>query len=129
MNGMPRPAFTAGELNAYSAPRDVADVMRTRLPPGARERLGERARQARHGRILAFGRWTADYGDPIDWHLDPTSGRRWNPSLHWSFVLRDEPRVGDVKHTWEAGRFPQAFAHARAAAFDLAPEANARMRP
>ncbi len=33
-------------------------------------------------------------------------------------MLRDEPRVGDVKLTWEVGRFPHAWHMARATAFD-----------
>jgi len=39
MNGMPRPAFTAGELNVYSAPRDVADVSRALRRTGRRVML------------------------------------------------------------------------------------------
>ena len=88
-----------------------------------RAELAELARQATldgGGRILCFSRWVGDYGRPVDWHLNPLNGRRWNPRVHWSHALRDESRVGDVKLTWEVGRFPQAYRMARAAA--LLPE-------
>lgn len=99
------------------APQAVAKAVRPCIPPAALDGLLHTARAAARGRILCFSRWDADFGDPIDWHLNPVSGRRWNPSLHWSKVLVDEPRVGDVKFTWEVGRFPQAYQLARAAAF------------
>jgi len=71
------------------------------------------------GRIRCFGHWYADFGDPIDWHLNPASGQRWDPGMHWTAVLADTGRHGDVKLTWEVGRFPQAYELARSAAFGL----------
>jgi asparagine synthase (glutamine-hydrolysing) len=85
--------------------------------PEALASLQHAAKQAARGRILGFGRHFLDFGHPIDWHLNPRTGRRWPSSVHWSRVLAAEPDVGDVKVTWEAGRFPQAFFFARAAVF------------
>ena len=93
----------------------VRAFMEERLDTAARRNLQHVAEQAVRGRLLCFKRWLADYGDPIDWHVNPQNGRRWNPEQHWSQVLRDEPRVGDVKLTWEIARFPQAYYMARAA--------------
>ncbi len=87
------------------------------IPPAARERLAHLAREAGQGRIFCFSRWWGDFGDPLDWHLNPVSRARWRSNVHWSLALRDEARVGDVKLTWELGRFPQAFHLARAGAF------------
>jgi asparagine synthase (glutamine-hydrolysing) len=105
------------ERPALPSPGAVASAVRERIAPERLEGLVRTARNAARGRIVCFGRWPADFGDPIDWHLNPVSGRRWDPSLHWSKVLQGEPRVGDVKFTWEVGRFPQAYQLARAAAF------------
>jgi hypothetical protein len=74
-----------------------------------------------------FSRWTADYGDPIDWYRNPVDGTRWNDRLPWQSALQDEASVGDVKLTWEIGRFPQAYHFARAAAFF--PELRATYAP
>ncbi len=96
----------------------VAAAMAGRLDAGARARLQEVATLGAEGRILAFGRWMADYGDPLDWFANPVTGRRWNRTVHWSRALRDERRCGDVKLPWEIGRFPHAYHLGRAAAFD-----------
>ncbi len=119
------------ELHDLIATRrgDVAALMRDRIPAPRLARLRSVAQNAARGRILCFQRWTADFGDPIDWHLNPTTGRRWDPTRHWSQALKAEGLVGDVKHTWEPARFPQAFHFVRASAFfpDDAPELGAAL--
>jgi asparagine synthase (glutamine-hydrolysing) len=114
------PTHAALEERLPFCPRFVAEAMRDRLSSSERSRLRELARNAASGRILAFGRWTADYGLPLDWQLNPTTGTRWNPAVHWSKALRDEPRAGDVKLAWEIARFPHAYHLARAAALEPA---------
>jgi len=66
------------------------------------------------GRVLAFGRWVADHGSPVDWHLDPDSGARWPADLHAARAQRGAAGTGDIKLVWEVGRFPQAYALGRA---------------
>lgn len=105
-------------------PSGVAAAMRERVTPALRQRLAVLAANAMEGRVLAFGRWFADFGRPQDWYRSPTNGRRWRRDLHWSRALGEERRVGDVKLTWEAGRFPQAYALARAAAHGVAPRSG-----
>lgn len=52
--------------------------------------------------ILGYGRLC--FGSPVDWHLDPVSGRR-SPLLHWSRIdPLDAARVGDSKVVWELNR-------------------------
>jgi asparagine synthase (glutamine-hydrolysing) len=104
----------------FAAPHDVAEL-RSRIPDERLRLLGQLALSATRGKILCFSRWSADFGYPIDWHMNPVTGRRWNQSLHWSASLKDQASVGDVKVTWEVGRFPQAYAFARAATFEVAP--------
>ncbi len=99
----------------FTPPGQVAAAMSGHIPPGQLHRLCETADAAARGRIFSFGRWYADYGDPIDWHANPLCGGRWPDQAHWSHALRDADRVGDVKLTWEAARFPQAYYLARAA--------------
>lgn len=64
-------------------------------------------RRAAKGEVLAFRGWWADFGEPPDWLLEPTTGRRWPEEVH-SFRVIGHPRsagVGDIKHTWEMARF------------------------
>ena len=114
----PAPAIAWRERLPWAHPTDVAAALEGSLPKTTRRDLAAVADRATRGVIRCFSRWDGDYGDPFDWHRNPVSGERWNPSLHWSEVLRDAPRVGDVKLAWEAARFPQAYHLARAATFD-----------
>ena len=115
---LPSTSWLATRLRIDTAA--VREAVRERIGPARLAALARQATLDGDGRILCFGRWVGDFGRPIDWHVNPVNGRRWDPHAHWSRALRDEERVGDVKLTWEAGRFPQAFRMARAAA--LLPE-------
>lgn len=94
-----------------------------RIGSATRDDLRERTALAREGTIVAFSRWRAEYGEPVDWYRDPQTGRRWQPDVHSAVALRAP--VGDVKLVWEIGRFPHAFALARAATFCPELEAEA----
>lgn len=108
----------------FAPAEGVRRALTDRIPASAMAALGARAAAAAQGRVRCFGRWSGDFGEPIDWHLNPVSGLRWSPGAHWSEALRDTGRAGDVKLTWEVGRFPQAYDLARASVFGaMAPEA------
>ena len=120
------PSLSAGgatfaDLLPFAAATSVRAAIAPLLAPGAAEALVRRAEAAILGRIRCFGRWEAAYGDPIDWHLNPVTGQRWNAEAHWSEVLADTGRAGDVKLTWEGARVPHAFDLARAAGLGLLP--------
>src|SRR5438105_5857058 len=90
--------------------------LRDRIAAQNLERLRACADAAVVGRVLCFGRWTADFGNPIDWHRSPVTGGRFESSAPSFAALADE-RAGDVKYCWEAARFPHAYHMARAATF------------
>jgi len=104
----------------FSDPLALVDRLRPVVGDTRIEELTATASEAANGRVLCFGRWIGDYGSPVDWYLNPKTGKRWRTDVHWSQALREEPRVGDVKLTWEIARFPHAYHLARAASF--APE-------
>jgi len=87
------------------------------LPKPRRDRLAELADCAVSGNILAFGRWSADYGSPPRWNLNPVTGRSWDERGDLSRQIWEASPIGDVKFTWEIGRFPHAYHLARAGAF------------
>jgi len=56
------------------------------------------------GRVDLLGYRNLDFGDPPNWHLDPTSDRQ-APLRHWSlFDPLDHETVGDSKVVWEFNR-------------------------
>ncbi len=95
--------------------KEVADTIRARIPKEAHALLLSRAMDAERGGIVCFGRWCANYGIPIDWHLNPLTGRRWRKDVHWTAALDGADQSGDVKLTWEISRFPHAYLMGRAA--------------
>jgi heparinase II/III-like protein len=97
-------------------PVALGRFLERRIPLANLERLRTTADEAAKGRILCFGRWTADFGHPIDWHRNPLKHEGWNPADPW-FRARTNDRAGDVKYAWEAARFPHAYHLARAATF------------
>ncbi len=84
----------------------VVEAMRGRIGTDNFADLTHEAQSAASGTILGYRHLRMRYGDPIDWQKNPLSGQSWRHDLHWSQALRDEARVGDVKLTWEIGRFP-----------------------
>src|SRR5439155_9729176 len=56
------------------------------------------------GRFSVLGYRELSFGEPVDWHLDPISGRR-APLVHWSCLNHLNPAaVGDSKVVWELNR-------------------------
>ena len=80
-------------------PRLLIDRM-----PGAVDEIVKVAEAACQGRFDLLGYEGLSFGDPVDWRLDPVSGRR-APRTHWSLVNPlDRNSVGDSKVVWELNR-------------------------
>jgi len=72
--------------------------------PGARDDAIRLADAACQGRFDLLGHRQLSFGDQVDWHLDPTSGRRPR-FVHWSRLNPlDAAVVGDSKVVWELNR-------------------------
>jgi hypothetical protein len=78
-------------------------MVRAGAPESCAAIVASAARIAR-GRFDLLGYSQLAFGDPIDWHRDPVSGRR-APDLHWSRIdPLDAAAVGDSKVVWELNR-------------------------
>lgn len=81
----------------------TASLFRRRFPVEC-ERLLHRADRAIAGRFDLLGLVDVSFGHPIDWHLEPLSGKRTGHA-HWSAINYLDPEVaGDKKITWELNR-------------------------
>jgi Heparinase II/III-like protein/Heparinase II/III N-terminus len=81
----------------------AASSLRRRFPQECNELL-HRADWAIDGRFELLGLFDLSFGNPIDWHLEPTSGKRTGIE-HWSRIDYLDPAVaGDKKVTWELNR-------------------------
>jgi hypothetical protein len=71
--------------------------------PGVLERVVAGADAICQGRFDLLGHRGLFFGDPVDWHLDPVSGRR-APVVHWSRLDPLDAAIGDCKVIWELNR-------------------------
>src|SRR5205085_10903337 len=81
----------------------VADEIAARWPDHRADVIA-RADRIRERRFSLLGYKDLWFGNPVDWALDPVSGRR-APQEHWSRIKPLDPgQVGDCKVTWELSR-------------------------
>jgi Heparinase II/III-like protein/Heparinase II/III N-terminus len=72
--------------------------------PAACESITRATEQVCRKRFDLLGYRDLSFGDPVDWHLDPVSGRR-APLVHWSRLdPLDATALGDSKVIWELNR-------------------------
>ena len=92
------PRFFEGAVCAET-PGYIGEYFRETLDP-----IVAAAEEAGRGRFSLLGYPALSFGDPVDWHLDPLSGRR-APLAHWSHFNKLPPElVGDCKVVWELNR-------------------------
>lgn len=111
----PSPTTLRGEHLPFASSAAVQNYIAPHRSEEARATLRRRADAACGGIIRCFGGWDADFGRPIDWYRNPRTGARWPQELPWRHAMRPPSAShGDVKLTWEIGRFPHAFDLVRA---------------
>lgn len=82
---------------------EIAALMAARFGD-QREAMISRAEKVIAGQFELFGFSDLKFGEPVDWHFEPISGKR-APLLHWSKIDFLNPNVaGDKKITWELNR-------------------------
>ena len=68
-----------------------------------------RAERIIEGKFDLLGYSELDFGVPVDWHLEPVSGKR-SPLRHWKqFEELDNSETGDKKIVWELNRHQHFF--------------------
>ena len=81
----------------------VLDLLRQRLP-GQVEQIIRQADEICRHRFDLLGYEGLDFGDPIDWHLDPVHQKRSPQNVFYKVRYLDFGEVGDSKITWELNR-------------------------
>ena len=88
--------------------------LRERLSDEDKARLIETADKACKGVLVGFSSIELDYGNPLDWQLNPSTGKRCDAGLRWYRIPDFDADRGDVKVIWEASRFSHFITLARA---------------
>jgi hypothetical protein len=93
------PAF----YESFRTPDNTAAAFKVRWPEMA-QRFIDRADRAGEGKFDLLGFTNLSFGNPINWHLEPISGKRL-PLVHWSKLdYLDANVAGDKKIIWELNR-------------------------
>lgn len=93
------PIFFAG----LSDKAETVKALRATWPTAA-SRIVAKADRIVGGKFDLLGLRDLNFGDPIDWQLEPISGKR-APLVHWSRVnYLDAAVTGDKKIVWELNR-------------------------
>ena len=79
-----------------------------------KQKIIEAADISLEGRIKAFSSIELNYGDPINWHINPISGIEVDKNIKWYRIPDFDPTRGDIKAVWEASRFTHFFYFSRA---------------
>ena len=79
-----------------------------------KEKLLETANKCAKGIIHGFSFIDLNYGNPIDWQLNPLTQKRCDRTKKWFQIPDFDPKQGDIKVTWEASRFSHFITLARA---------------
>lgn len=95
---------TEPQFFASFANRDVtSSEFQLRWPSGAKA-IVEQAERITNGRFDLLGYRNLNFGDPINWQLEPVANKQ-TPLIHWSRLnYLDAEITGDKKIVWELNR-------------------------
>lgn len=116
-----RAALKAGVLPVWKSGAEAAQGPLFRHRPSTPP-IGTKARQDWRKTGLWFSFHRIPCEQPPDWHENPFTGGRVDPSQAWTAVSDFDPAVGDIKAVWEASRFDWLLAMAGRAALGEANE-------
>ncbi|MFL2140597.1 heparinase II/III family protein [Ruoffia sp. FAM 26254] len=85
-----------------------------KLPDDNKQEIINIADAAIEGKIKGFSSIELDYGNPINWHLNPITGVQVDSKTKWYEIPDFDPERGDIKIVWEASRFTHFFSFVRA---------------
>lgn len=101
-------------LNIFNIDIDeLRDFLRG-LSDKEKDVLIKRANYSCNGIIIGFQSIELNYGKPIDWQMNPLTGKRCDAKKKWYKIPDFDKEVGDIKIIWEASRFSHFLILARA---------------
>lgn len=101
----------------FGAVHEETPALIAKQLPEAHDAVLRAAAKSLEGRFDLLGYGGLHFGDPVDWHLDPVSGKKAQLK-HWSRIdPLDRASIGDHKIIWELNRHQWLLHWAQAYAF------------
>lgn len=88
--------------------------LQEKLSDKEKKRLVEIANKSCQGILTGFSSIELNYGNPIDWQLNPLTGKKCDEKQNWYRIPDFEEERGDIKVIWEASRFSHFITITRA---------------
>lgn len=79
------------------------------LPEEEKKEIIQYADNVLEGKIIGFSNIMLEYGTPMNWQLNPVSGKNTDKTQKWYSISDFDPERGDIKLIWEASRFGYLF--------------------
>jgi hypothetical protein len=111
------------DLFSFDIPA-IQDFLKN-LPANLQQDLLTTADRAIDGVLTGFSSLPLNFGQPIDWHLNPLTGQRSPSDQKWYRIPDFDPVRGDIKVIWEASRLTQLLHFARASLLTSDPKYHA----
>ena len=86
----------------------------TELPDVAKRKIVLAADRASNGIIEAFSSIDLNYGNPVNWQINPLTGKAIDRRKKWFRISDFDKEIGDIKAIWEISRFSHFFSYSRA---------------
>ncbi len=101
-------------LNLFELDVDCLRRFIKSLVQDDKTKLIKQAEDACEGKIIGFSSVTLDYGMPINWQLNPITGRECSIRQKWYQIPDFDEKRGDIKVVWEISRLAHFILLARA---------------
>lgn len=101
-------------INIYQANSKKISTFLNSITEEEKNEIIMQAEDAVEGKIQGFSSILLDYGNPINWHLNPITKIEVDKELKWYCIPDFDPIRGDIKVVWEASRFTHFFFFIRA---------------
>lgn len=101
-------------LNIFNLNTENIHKFLQTLSDEKKDELIKTANRVCEGKILGFRSIILDYGIPINWQMNPLTGKACDIGQKWYKIPDFDKERGDIKIIWEASRFSHFITLARA---------------
>lgn len=101
-------------IDIFNINADEIKGFLAKLPEEKKNSIVNIADKAIDGIITCFSSLELDYGNPINWQLNPITGEMCNINSKWYRIPDFDANRGDIKAIWEASRLTHFYYFARA---------------
>ena len=101
-------------IDIFQTDTNEIETLLNNISDGDKKEITQIADDAVEGKIKGFSSIVLNYGNPINWHLNPITKVEVDKNIKWYKIPDFDPVRGDIKAVWEASRFTHFFYFARA---------------